>query len=337
MPDEQAVQSTGDRSELTGIIRDIRKRWRLKLALRGAMFVIGGAILALLLSAYSLEHLKFSPGSIIAFRIAMVMVSGALAWSFFVQPQWRKVTDEQVALYLEECEPTLETAILSALEAEKNSPDHSPALARRLVEQAIARCQAIEHGRRLEAQPLRRYASVIAGTIVAALLIFVLGPAYLRQGASALLRVSGSLVEASPYRIEVKPGSITVPRGSDQVISAKLQGFNAEQAELMIRKAVSAPFEHVPMVFNQDRLLHRVGRREVGGLHHARSRSAVREAARDGIRLPRVHGHRTSQDRKRRRYRRAAGHARAAAHHADDEVAVRQDSRRRRADCARAG
>ena len=252
MSDEQAVQTTGDRSELTTIIRDIRKRWRLKLALRGAMFVIGGAILALLLSAYSLEHLKFSPGSIIAFRIAMVMVSGALAWAFFVQPQWRKVTDEQVALYLEECEPTLETAILSALEAEKNSPDHSPALARRLVEQAISRCQAIEHGRRLEAQPLRRYASVIAGTVVAALLIFVLGPAYLRQGASALLRISGSLVEASPYKINVKPGSITVPRGSDQVISAKLQGFNAEQAELMIRKAVSAPFEHVPMVFNQD-------------------------------------------------------------------------------------
>ena len=77
MSDEQAVQTTGDRSELTSIIRDIRKRWRLKLALRGAMFVIGGAILALLLSAYALEHLKFSPGSIIAFRIAMVMVSGA--------------------------------------------------------------------------------------------------------------------------------------------------------------------------------------------------------------------------------------------------------------------
>ena len=79
-----------------------------------------------------------------------------------------------------------------------------------------------------------------------------MGPAYLRQGASALLRVSGSLVEASPYRIDVKPGNTTVPRGSDQVISAKLQGFESDQAELMIRKAVNTPFERVPMVFNQD-------------------------------------------------------------------------------------
>ena len=252
MLDQQAAQTTDDRSALTGIIRDIRKRWRLKLALRGAMFVVAGGMLALFLSAYALEYLKFSPGSIVAFRIALMMVSGTLAWYFFVQPQWRKVTDEQVALYLEECEPSLETAILSALEAEKNSPDHSPALARRLVEQAIERCQVIEQGRRLEAQPLRRYASVIAGTVVAALLLLVLGPAYLRQGASALLRISGSLVEASPYQIDVKPGSIVVPRGSDQLITAKLQGFNAERAELMIRKAVNAPFERVPMVFNQD-------------------------------------------------------------------------------------
>ena len=160
-------QVSADRSELTSIIREIRRRWRLKLAVRGAAFVVGGFLLTLLLSAYALETLKFSPGSIIAFRVAMVMVFGALAGYFFVLPQWRRVNDEQVALYLEECEPSLETAILSALEAEKGSSSHSPALARRLVEQAIERCGAIERGRRLEAQPLRRYAVAIGGTIAA--------------------------------------------------------------------------------------------------------------------------------------------------------------------------
>ena len=67
MLDEQAF--TGDRSELTAIIREIRKRWRLKLAVRGAAFVVGGFLLTLLVSAYALETLKFSPGSIIAFRV----------------------------------------------------------------------------------------------------------------------------------------------------------------------------------------------------------------------------------------------------------------------------
>ena len=250
MADE--LVSAGDRSELTGIIRDIRKRWRLKLAVRGAAFVVAGFLLTLLLSAYALESLKFSPGSIIAFRVGMIMIFGALAGYFFVLPQWRRVTDEQVALYLEECEPSLETAILSALEAEKGSPSHSPDLARRLVQQAIEQCGHIEMGRRLEAQPLRRYATAIGGAVALALLIFILGPAYLRQGASALLIMTGGLLEASPYHITVKPGSSTVPRGSDQTITATIQGFEADKAELLIRKALNTPFEHVPMVFNSD-------------------------------------------------------------------------------------
>ena len=241
-----------ERSELTGIIRNIRKRWRVKLAVRGAAFIVGGFLLTLLLSAFALETLKFSPGSIIAFRVAMVMVLGALAGYFFVLPQWRRVTDEQVALYLEECEPSLETAILSALEAEKGSSSHSPALARRLVEQAIDRCGIIERGRRLESQPMRRYALAIGGTIGAALLLFLLGPAYLRQGASALLLMAGDVLEASPYQIAVKPGNITVPRGSDQAITATIHGFDSDKAELLIRKSVTAGFEHVPMVFNGD-------------------------------------------------------------------------------------
>ena len=250
MPYEQV--STGDRSELTSIIRDIRKRWRLKLAVRGAAFVVGGFLLTLLLSAYALETLKFSPGSIIAFRVAHGDDFRRARRLFLRAAAVAPVTDEQVALYLEECEPTLETAILSALEAEKGSASHSPALARRLVEQAIERCSAIERGRRLEAQPLRRYAMAIGGAIAAALLLFILGPAYLRQGASALLLMAGDVLEASPYRIDVKPGSTTVPRGSDQVITATVQGFESDKAELLIRKSVNAQFEHVPMVFNND-------------------------------------------------------------------------------------
>src|SRR5262245_50688148 len=151
-------------SELTTIIHSIRKRWRMKLALRGAAFVLAACALALLVSAYGLERLKFSPGSIIAFRLGMIMVSAALAGYFFVLPQWRRVTDEQVALYLEECEPSLESAILSAIEAERkaDTSSASPALARRLVEQAIERCAAVEHGRRLESRPFKRYSTALA-------------------------------------------------------------------------------------------------------------------------------------------------------------------------------
>src|SRR6185503_3337260 len=81
-----------------------------------------------------------------------------------------------------------------------------------------------------------------------ALLLFMFGPAYLRQGASALLRFSQDVEAASPYRIEVKPGTATVPRGSDQTISARLVGFQSEQVELLVRKAASGSFERMPLI-----------------------------------------------------------------------------------------
>ena len=52
----------------------------------------------------------------------------------------------------------------------------------------------------------------------------------------------------APYRIEVKPGHATVPRGADQVISAQLFGFQADQASLMIRKSPTAAFERLPLI-----------------------------------------------------------------------------------------
>ena len=70
--------------------------------------------------------------------------------------------------------------------------------------------------------------------------------------APALLLMAGDVLEASPYQIYVKPGNITVPRGSDQAITATVQGFESDTAELLIRKSVGSPFEHVPMVFNSD-------------------------------------------------------------------------------------
>ena len=47
-------------------------------------------------------------------------------------PLSRKVTDEQVALYLEEHEPTLDSTILSAMEATERPGDWSPELIRKL-------------------------------------------------------------------------------------------------------------------------------------------------------------------------------------------------------------
>jgi hypothetical protein len=49
------------RQELVDVIRQVRKRWRAKLLLRGGVIVIGGALLALGLASWGLQTYKFSP------------------------------------------------------------------------------------------------------------------------------------------------------------------------------------------------------------------------------------------------------------------------------------
>src|SRR5258706_915490 len=178
------------RSELIEVIRRVRNRWRLRLALRGAVVVVAGTVLALLLSASGLESLRFSVPAIIAFRILTVAVFIGLLLYGLVWPLRRRVTDAQVAMYLEESDPTLEAAIISAVEAAAHDSDtspHSPDLVNKLVEQAIDRCEALDQGRAAERAALRNQGVMLAGIAAATALVVFLGPAYIRHGLSALL------------------------------------------------------------------------------------------------------------------------------------------------------
>ncbi len=234
-------------SDLIGIIRQIRRRWRMKLALRGAVLVAALAVAVFVGAALGLESWRFAPGAILTLRIALPIAILALIGVFFVRPLMRQTTDEQVALYLEEHEPSLQAEIISAVEASRG-PGAQSGLVKRLVESAIQKCHALEHGKRVERKPLNGYAVAFGAVVIATLALFALGPAYLRHALSALLVVSRSVEAAVPYRIDVQPGNVNVPRGADQAITAELHGFTAEQPVLMVRKSADGPFERVPLI-----------------------------------------------------------------------------------------
>ncbi len=238
------------RAALLDVIRQVRKRWRTKLAIRGAVGFLVATTLVLVASAYALEALRFSPASIFGFRIAVLLAAAGCAGWFLIRPLMRKVSDDQVALYLEEHEPSLEATIITALEAEHAGRAHemSPSLVRKLIEGAVQRVHDIDDGRRIEKTPVRRYATAAGVVAIAALALFALGPAYLRHALSALLVISRDVEAAAPYRIDVTPGSATVPKGADQTISATLHGFEAGDASVFTRKGPNDAFERVPMV-----------------------------------------------------------------------------------------
>ncbi|MBI4477729.1 MAG: hypothetical protein HY654_11180, partial [Acidobacteria bacterium] len=240
-----------NREELIQVIGQVRRRWRRKLLLRGAALVVGIAGLTLLGSAWSLEALRFRPAAIIAFRLLALAVFATSAWVFCVRPFLRRVTDEQVALYLEEREPSLDAALMSAVEssgASSSRLSESRALVAKLVESALQRSADVGHGQGVERSSTQRFGILLGGIAAALMAVIALGPAYLQHGVRALLVVSRSVEASSPYRIEVQPGNVTIPRGADQTVTARLVGFSSTQVELSYRKAPDAPVERLPLM-----------------------------------------------------------------------------------------
>lgn len=246
-----------DHVDLPAIIQRVRRRWRLKLALRGATTVLAVGVVLLVAAAFGLRLSRFNPAFIVGFRVALGVAFVAVAGWFVARPLMRRVSDHQVALYLEEHEPALDAAMISAVEArdllgpgaashERDS--RSPALIARLVESAIEKCAATNAPTRAERRKLTRYTAAVTAVVLLGLGIFGAGPSYLRQALSALLLLSRDLEAAVPYRIDVTPGNATVPKGSDQDVRANLQGFEAKEATLLVRRSPATPFERLPLV-----------------------------------------------------------------------------------------
>ena len=246
-------QFTGSRNEVFRVVRHVRNRWRLRVAVRGISVLIAAALGTFLASSYGLEVYRFSPTSIVTFRIVTYVVLIAAGWWLFIRPVSRRVSDEQVALYLEEHEPSLQAALLSAVEETKKGDraagvNYSPQIVRRVIESAVEKVRNVDMGRHVEQQQLKRSSGLLAAATAAAVLLLIFGPDYLRHGISALLLPAGNVEAASPYRIEVSPGDATVARGADQTVTARLVGFDAESVNLFMRAGSNDQFERLPLV-----------------------------------------------------------------------------------------
>ncbi|MEJ2539417.1 MAG: hypothetical protein P8188_05525 [Gemmatimonadota bacterium] len=227
------TRQDGARERLDDLIRRVRRRWRARLLLRGGSIVLAAGLAAVALSVWGLEATRFSPGAVLAFRV-LTWGGVALLFGWFVlRPLLRRVSDEQVALYLEEHEPTLRASVLGAVEAGR-TPEIDPSLLDRVYRRAVVQARAVEDGRRIEQTALYRASGAFTALTLAALALLFFGPLGFRQGARALLPTEDAAA-VNPYAILVTPGDLTVARGSDQFVQAELVGFASDEVALLTR------------------------------------------------------------------------------------------------------
>ena len=82
------------RAELLAVIRQVRKRWRTKLAIRGAVGFLVAGLLAIFALAAALDYFRFSPAAIFWFRlVAGVLLLARRAGSSRVRCSARSPTN----------------------------------------------------------------------------------------------------------------------------------------------------------------------------------------------------------------------------------------------------
>ena len=227
------------------VIRTVRRRWRLRLLLRGGAIVGACALATLLAASWVLERAAFSPAALLAVRLVAYGTVVAVALRYLVRPLARRVSDQRAALYLEEHDPQIQELLVTAVALERNAPLEP--LARRTVERALEACARLEDGRAVERRQLRRSGGMLGGVALITVLLTALRPAGFGHGAQALLHPLRGASESSPYSIQVEPGNVTIPRGADQRIRARLSGFDAADIELVMRSGRDSAFQRIPM------------------------------------------------------------------------------------------
>lgn len=244
--------------ELVRIVRSVRNRWRLRIALRGATIVFGGVVAVFLATTFGMDLFRFDDTAVTVFRVVAYVSIVALALRFLVWPFVRGVTDERVALYLEEHEPSLQAALLSAVEIERAksrgglSEATSPDLTRQLVAQAVDACRQVEYGRRVERRGLRQTSGTLAGIVAVGAVALLMSPGFLRNGAPFLLFPFAGDRAENPYAVSVTPGDTLLARGADLLIGSALRGFDAERVELVVKRGADGEWERFTMMPGAD-------------------------------------------------------------------------------------
>ncbi len=237
-------------NRISDVVRGVRWRWRVRLALRGLMWVVGLTAGVTFLAVIGLERARFDADTVIALRVLTWFTLLVSTVWFLVRPLRRKVTDAQVALYLEEQEPSLEHSVTSVLD--EGSGSASPDLTSRTAEIALEKARNVRYGRRIEQGGFYRFAGGLTALVVLALSVTLLGPAHLRLGLSALLFPTTAAEAVNPYSVGVLPGDVTIARGSDQMVTATLDQFEAGEASIFTRSESEQSFQRLSMLTDLD-------------------------------------------------------------------------------------
>src|SRR5437762_1293554 len=110
--------------ELLQKIGIVRSRWKAFLWVRGLAWVLGVAVVSLLIGLYIANSSNISGWTVTALRLGLLAAFVATVVRALILPLRRTPTDTQLARFVEEKNPGLEDRLVTAVEALSKQKDH---------------------------------------------------------------------------------------------------------------------------------------------------------------------------------------------------------------------
>jgi hypothetical protein len=228
--------------ELNRYLRQLETRLRVLAVSRGVALLAMAALVATVLLAISTNAVAFSNPVVMAARVTLFLLLAALAALAVFMPLIR-LNRTEAARKAEAVHQELEQRLLTVAEARDAQDPFVHLLAADTLEALRgAGPEQVASNRRL-------FGFLAAAGAAAGVLVWLVlaGPGFLGYGAALLWAGPPKGPAARFYDIVVTPGDVTVWRKADQLITARLVGFEEMRVRLRARYRGATKWEEVEM------------------------------------------------------------------------------------------
>ena len=232
---------------LTGTIGRARRRLQFERFAKGSAIVVGGLLLASLLSTFVLARYNFSDAALFWTRLVGFLGLLSLSVYYIVLPLIRIPTVRQVARFLEERHPQLQERLSTAVEIETATAQVDAGMQRLITRDARKHVAKLSEPRLY--YPRRSFTSLalVFSCLLIFSFLFLRGPEVYPYSLKMLIHSLSDQAQPAPYFIEVTPGSLTVGKHTDLEVRARLRGFNAQKVHLSAKYENEPQWEEVSM------------------------------------------------------------------------------------------
>jgi hypothetical protein len=215
-------------------VQQVRRRWWTQMAVKGVSIFLAFAIALLLFGIWGADLFGFRPAAVWSIRVVIAIGMGLTIGRFLVLPLRRRITDVQIAQYIEERYPHLEDRLVTAVEFGRD-PRIPSGMLNLLIADTLDKTSRIDFSVFTDRKRILAYGSLGLSAFLLLLVLLNWGPAFLPYGFSELYVPWTHAAIGTPMSIDVKPGNTEVGKGADQEFRAQLIGFDSPEVKLFVQ------------------------------------------------------------------------------------------------------